>query len=132
MLSKNYFFSLLCVCLFAPCVLGMLDECVAWRLLLGVGWQKKTLLRPEYRSGSADIGCAVLSVAAVLFAPSIKRTQQLNEALADVAQLGYGVESAYGCGLVVTYCQLCGFDFQSLVLDEIADESQFFNVFGCV
>ncbi len=70
--------------------------------------------------------------AAVLFAPSIKRTQQLNEALADVAQLGYGVESAYGCGLVVTYCQLCGFDFQSLVLDEIADESQFFNVFGCV
>lgn len=81
---------------------------------------------------SADIGCAVLSVAAVLFAPSIKRTQQLNEALADVAQLGYGVESAYGCGLVVTYCLLCGFDFQSLVLDEIADESQFFNVFGCV
>ena len=73
----------------------------------------------------------MLSVA-VLFAPSIKRTQQLNEALADVAQLGYGVESAYGCGLVVTYCQLCGFDFQSLVLDEIADESQFFNIFGCV
>lgn len=71
-------------------------------------------------------------MAAVLFAPSIKRTQQLNEALADVAQLGYGVESAYGCGLVVTYCQLCGFDFQSLVLNEVADESQFFNVFGCV
>ena len=37
MLLKSYFFSLLCVYLFAPCVSGMLDECVAWRLLLGVG-----------------------------------------------------------------------------------------------
>ena len=34
---KKLFFSLLCVYLFAPCVLEKLDECVAWRLLSGVG-----------------------------------------------------------------------------------------------
>lgn len=121
----------MCVFVRALCF-GEVGRVCSVEAVVGCGLTEKTLLRPEYRSGSADIGCAVLSVAAVLFAPSIKRTQQLNEALADVAQLGYGVESAYGCGLVVTYCQLCGFDFQSLVLDEIADESQFFNVFGCV
>lgn len=120
----------MCVFVRALCF-GDVGRVCSVEAVVGCGLTEKTLLRPEYRSGSADIGCAVLSVA-VLFAPSIKRTQQLNEALADVAQLGYGVESAYGCGLVVTYCQLCGFDFQSLVLDEIADESQFFNIFGCV
>lgn len=65
-----------------------------------------------------------------LLAPSIKRTQQLNEALADVAQLGYGVEAAYGRGLVVAYSLLGRFNFQPFVLDEIAYKTQLFNVFG--
>ncbi len=91
---------------------------------------QKTLLRPGYRSGSANIGCAVLSVAAVLFAPSIKCIEQLDEALANVAQLGYGVEAAYGRGLVVAYSLLGRFDFQPFVLDEIAYKTQLFNVFG--
>ena len=74
----------------------------------------------------------MLSVAAVLFAPSIKRTQQLDKTLANVAQLGYGVEAAYGRGLVVAYGLLGSFDFQTFVLDEIAYKTQLFNVFGCV
>ena len=57
---------------------------------------------------SANIGCAVLSVA-VLFAPSIKRTQQLNEALADVAQLGYGVSE-----LLREACQIPALQIEAL------------------
>lgn len=67
-----------------------------------------------------------------LLASSIKRVEQLDEALANVAQLGYGVEAAYGCGLVVAYSLLGRFDFQAFVFDEIAYKTQFFNVFGCV
>ena len=67
-----------------------------------------------------------------LFAASIKRGKQLNKALPNVAQLGYGVEAAYSRGLVVAYSQLGGFYFQAFVLDEIAYKAQFFNVFGRV
>lgn len=67
-----------------------------------------------------------------LLASSIKRVEQLDEALADIAQLGYGVEAAYGRGLVVAYSLLGRFNFQPFVLDEIAYKTQLFNVFGRV
>ncbi len=68
----------------------------------------------------------------MLSASGIECIEQLYKTLANVTQLGYGVEAAYGCGLIVAYGLLGGLDFQPLVFDEIAYKAQFFNVFGCV
>lgn len=67
-----------------------------------------------------------------LLASGIERIEQLDEALAYIAQLGHSVEASYCGGLVVAYGLLGGFDFQPLVLDQIAYKTQFFNVFGCI